>query len=112
METLEAAQLREHARSRSNLWARINLPMTMSVQLVDISLGGARFARELPCTPGVPIAFVLEVPGLGKVPITATVVWVDDSGTGVRFTGMAGERADALRQRLMAEGETLHAVAA
>jgi len=90
-------------RVPSNLWAHINLPMQMSVQLVDISLGGARLSRELPCTAGVPIAFGLELPGHGPVGIHARVAWVANGQTGIQFTNMLGTRADLLRAALTAE---------
>lgn len=101
--SLHAVHQRSSYRVPSNLWAHINLPMQMSVQLLDISLGGARLGRELPCTPGVPIALGLELPGHGPVGIRARVVWVDNGQSGIEFTDVLGERADILRATLLAE---------
>lgn len=100
-----SVQRRANFRVKTKLWARIHLPMKMTVQLVDLSLGGARFDRELPCTPGVPLAFAIEVPELGDVAVTGTVVWTDSEAgtTGVQFTEMVGERAKPLQEALLAE---------
>jgi hypothetical protein len=100
---VEAAQRRENYRIQTDWWVRINVPWQVTTQIMDISLSGARFVGELPCTPGVPIGFALEVPGAGDVPFTAEVVWITQGQTGVRFTDVPGKRAQILREALVAE---------
>ncbi len=102
-EGLIGAAKRRHHRIKTDWWVRINVPWEVSTQIVDISLSGARFKGELPCTPGVPIAFALEVPGIGDVPFTADVVWVRHGASGVQFTGVTGSRAKLLREALLEE---------
>ncbi len=102
-EELVGAARRRHHRIKTDWWVRVNVPWEVSTQVVDISLSGARFKGELPCTPGVPIAFALEVPGVGDVPFTADVVWVRHGASGVQFTGVTGSRAKMLREALLEE---------
>jgi c-di-GMP-binding flagellar brake protein YcgR len=102
-EVVANAQRRENYRIRTDWWVRVNVPWKLTTQLVDISLSGARFMGELPCTPGVPIGFALEVPGAGDVPFSAEVVWIGRGETGVRFTDVPGKRAQLLREALLAE---------
>ncbi len=100
---LEAAKLRENFRVQTDWWVRINVPWEVATQIMDISLSGARLLGELPCTPGVPIGFALEVPGVGDVPFTAEVVWIRSGESGVRFTDVPGKRAQILREALVDE---------
>jgi len=103
MVALQEAQRRENYRVPTDWWVRINVPWEVTTQLADISLSGARFHGELPCTPGVPIGFALEVPKVGDVPFTAEVVWIRRGQTGVRFTDVPGKRAQLLREALVDE---------
>jgi len=103
VQAIQDAQRRENYRVPTDWWVRLNIPMDLTTQIADISLSGARFIGELPCTPGVPIGFALEVPGVGDVPITADVVWVHKGHTGVRFTDVVGKRAQLLREALIDE---------
>jgi PilZ domain len=100
---LEAAKLRENYRVQTDWWVRINVPWEVATQVLDISLSGARLVGELPCTPGVPIGFALEVPGVGDVPFTAEVMWIRSGESGVRFTDVPGKRAQILREALIDE---------
>ncbi len=102
-ELAAAARLRKHHRIKTDWWVRINVPWEVSTQVIDISLGGAQLTGELPCTPGVPIGFALEVPGVGDVPFTAEVVWISKGASGIRFTGVTGSRAKLLREALLDE---------
>jgi PilZ domain len=100
-------QRRIHYRQDTDMFARINVPWEMTVQLVDISIAGARFDRQLPCTPGIPIQFVIEVPSMGDVPILGTVVWMHDGNCGVRFDMILGQKGKALEAELL-EQERKH----
>jgi hypothetical protein len=100
---LDAAKLRENFRVQTDWWVRINVPWEVATQVMDISLSGARLVGELPCTPGIPIGFALEVPGVGDVPFTADVVWIGNGESGVRFTDVPGKRAQILREALVDE---------
>ena len=100
-------QRRANYRIKADWWVRIHVPWEVATQLVDISLSGARFMGELPCTPGVPLSFVLEVPDIGDVPFDAEVVWVGSGASGVRFTGVNNQRSELLREALLAEERKL-----
>jgi hypothetical protein len=100
-------QRRIHYRQNTDMFARVHVPWEATVQLIDISIAGARFDRHLPCTPGVPIQFVIEVPKLGDVPIVGTVVWMKDGHCGVRFDTILGQKGKALEAELL-EQERKH----
>lgn len=102
-QAIQEAQRRENYRVQTDWWVRINVPWEVTTQIADISLSGARLIGELPCTPGVPIGFALEVPNVGDVPFTADVVWVRKDHTGLRFTDIPGKRAQLLREALVDE---------
>ena len=82
----------------------VDEPMELYCELVDISVLGLRFDRELPCTPGVEIAFRLEVPTYGATPkpeeleLFAEVVRVDDGFTGLRFLRLELDVTRAVRE--------------
>ena len=100
-------QRRVHYRQNTDMFARIHVPWEVTVQLVDISIAGARFDRQLPCSPDVPIQFVIEVPKLGDVPVVGTVVWMKDGHCGVRFDTILGQKGKALEAELL-EQERKH----
>jgi hypothetical protein len=77
----------------------VESPVQMFCELRDISVIGAAFDRELPCTPGIGIDFIFEVPTYGaslkpeSIKMHAEVVRVEDGVTGVRFSDLRGEEA-------------------
>jgi hypothetical protein len=82
----------------------VDEPMELYCELVDISVLGLRFDRELPCSPGVEVEFRLEVPTYGATPkpeeleLFAEVVRVDDGFTGLRFLRMEIDQTRAVRE--------------
>jgi hypothetical protein len=54
-------QRRDAFRVSMNLPVYVDEPMELYCELVDISVLGLRFDRELPCSPGVEVEFRLEV---------------------------------------------------
>jgi hypothetical protein len=87
-----------------NVPVYLDSPMQLFCELVDMSVLGARFDRELPCTPGIRIRFRIHIPAYGASPepeeleLTAEVVRVEYGDTGVRFVELDGEQARAVRR--------------
>jgi hypothetical protein len=100
-------QRRINYRQNTDMFARIHVPWEVTVQLVDISIAGARFDRQLPCSPDIPIQFVIEVAKLGDVPVVGTIVWMKDGHCGVRFDTILGQKGKALEAELL-EQERKH----
>jgi hypothetical protein len=98
------SQRREAFRVEMNLPVYVDEPMELYCELVDISVLGLRFDRELPCTPGVTIGFRLEVPTYGATPkpeeheLFAQVVRVEHGFTGLRFLRMETEQTKTVRE--------------
>ena len=97
-------QRREAFRVSMNLPVYVDEPMELYCELVDISVLGLRFDRELPCSPGVEVEFRLEVPTYGATPkpeeleLFAEVVRVEDGFTGLRFLRMEVDEVRAVRE--------------
>lgn len=97
-------QRREAFRVSMSLPVYVDEPMELYCELVDISVLGLRFDRELPCSPGVEIAFRLEVPTYGATrkpdehELFAEVVRVEDGYTGLRFLRLELAQARAVRE--------------
>lgn len=97
-------QRRDAFRISMNLPVYVDAPMEVYCELVDISVLGLRFDRELPCTPGVAIDFRLEIPTYGATPkpdeleLYARVVRVEDGFTGLRFMRLEIDQARAVRE--------------
>ncbi len=87
-----------------NLPVYVDEPLELYCELVDISVLGLRFDRELPCSPGIEVVFRLEVPTYGATPkpqeleLFAEVVRVDDGYTGLRFLRLAVDETRAVRE--------------
>jgi c-di-GMP-binding flagellar brake protein YcgR len=95
-------QRREAFRVGMHLSVHVESPMKMYCELVDISILGARFDRELPCTPGVKIRFLLEIPNYGvdkpeELELRGEVVRVNGGNTGLRFVELTIEQTRAVR---------------
>lgn len=98
----EGVQRRQAFRVPMRMAVRVDAPMQMYCELIDMSVNGARLDRELPCTPGVRIRFSLEVPGYGArkppdVELRAEVVRVEGGSTGVRFIELDHAQTRAVR---------------
>ncbi|HWD69365.1 MAG TPA: PilZ domain-containing protein [Solirubrobacteraceae bacterium] len=97
-------QRRDAFRVSMGLPVYVDEPMELYCELVDISVLGLRFDRELPCSPGVEIAFRVEVPTYGATPkpeeleLFAEVVRVDDGFTGLRFLRLELDATRAVRE--------------
>jgi hypothetical protein len=97
-------QRREAFRVSMNLPVYVDEPLELYCELVDISVLGLRFDRELPCSPGIEVVFRLEVPTYGATPkpqeleLFAEVVRVDDGYTGLRFLRLAVDETRAVRE--------------
>ena len=97
-------QRREAFRVQMSLPVYVDEPLELYCELVDISVLGLRFDRELPCSPGVQIAFRLEVPTYGATPkpeqheLFAAVVRVEDGYTGLRFLRLELDQTRAVRE--------------
>jgi hypothetical protein len=82
----------------------VDEPMELYCELVDISVLGLRFDRELPCTPGVTITFRLEIPTYGATPkpeeieLFAEVLRIDGGFTGLRFVRLELDQTRAVRE--------------
>ncbi len=87
-----------------NLPVYVDAPMETYCELVDVSLLGLRFDRELPCSPGVAIDFRLVIPTYGATPkpeeleLYAQVVRVEDGFTGLRFLHLEIDQTRAVRE--------------
>jgi hypothetical protein len=97
-------QRREAFRIRMNMPVHVDAPMQLYCELVDISVLGARFDRELPCTSGVKVTFRVVIPSYGatrdllELQLLAEVMRVDEGSTGVRFVEMTHGEARAVRE--------------
>ena len=97
-------QRREAFRVAMQLPVYVDGPMELYCELVDISVLGLRFDRELPCTPGITIEFRLEIPSYGatlkptELELFAEVVRVEDGFTGLRFLRMELDQTRAVRE--------------
>jgi hypothetical protein len=98
------SQRREAFRVSMTLPVYVDEPMELYCELVDISVLGLRFDRELPCSPGIQIAFRLEVPTYGATPrpeqheLFAEVVRVEDGYTGLRFLRLELDQTRTVRE--------------
>ena len=96
-------QRRDAFRIELNLPVYVDEPMELYCELVDVSVLGLRFDRELPCTPGIAIAFRLEIPTYGAKPkpdvieLFAEVVRIEHGYTGLRFLRLELEAGRAVR---------------
>lgn len=94
-------QRRAAHRVDTQLRARVEHPLhATTVQLVDLSLSGARLDRALQCAVGSVLSLVVELSG-GDVPLACEVVWIANDQTGVRFRQLSPVDAGALRDALM-----------
>lgn len=106
-------QRRDAFRVAMNLPVYVDDPMELYCELVDISVLGLRFDRELPCSPGIEIEFRLEVPTYGATPkpeehvLFAEVVRVHDGYTGLRFLRLEHEQTRAVRELVHAHQRRL-----
>lgn len=97
-------QRREAFRIGMSLPVYVDEPMERYCELVDISVLGLRLDRELPCTPGVTVHFRLVIPTYGATPkptemeLSAEVVRVEGSFTGLRFTRLEHHQTRAIRE--------------
>jgi hypothetical protein len=97
-------QRRNAFRISMNLPVYVDAPMELYCELVDISVLGLCFDRELPCSPGVAIDFRLEIPTYGatrkpeELELYAQVVRVDDGFTGLRFLRLEMDQTRAVRE--------------
>jgi hypothetical protein len=82
----------------------VDEPVELYCELVDISVLGLRFDRELPCPPGTTIIFRLEIPTYGATPkpdeleLFAEILRIDAGFTGLRFRRLAIEQMRAVRE--------------
>jgi hypothetical protein len=97
-------QRREAFRVGMNMPVYVDEPMELYCELVDISVLGLRFDRELPCTLGVMIEFRLEIPSYGATPrpeqldLLAEVLRLSAGFTGLRFPRLELEQMRAVRE--------------
>jgi hypothetical protein len=97
-------QRREAFRIGMSLPVYVDEPMELYCELVDISVLGLRFDRELPCSPGATVMFRLEIPSYGATPkpeqleLFAEVLRVDGGFTGLRFRRLEIEQMRAVRE--------------
>lgn len=82
----------------------VDEPMELYCELVDISVLGLRFDRELPCPPGMTIEFRLEIPSYGATPkpeqleLFAEVLRIGRGFTGLRFPRLELDQTRAVRE--------------
>ncbi len=85
------AQRRKAFRVDMRMPAYIVSPFELYCEVQDISVLGVRFDREFPCTPGIVVDIVIEVPNFGasleleKIELDATVVRTAEGMTAVEF---------------------------
>jgi hypothetical protein len=96
-------QHRQAFRVRMHLPVHVESPMHTYCETLDMSVLGARFDRDLPCTPGVEIGFTLEIPNYGvdrprELQLQAEVVRVREGDTGVRFVDLTPDQNRAVRE--------------
>jgi hypothetical protein len=97
-------QRREAFRIGMQLPVFVDEPIELYCELVDVSVLGLRFDRELPCPPGTTIIFRLEIPSYGATPkpeqleLFAEVLRVDGGFTGLRFRRLEIEQMRAVRE--------------
>jgi PilZ domain len=103
-ERRSGGQRREAFRIGMRLPVYVDEPMELYCELVDISVLGLRFDRELPCTPAVTIVFRLEIPTYGATPkpeqieLFAEVLRIDGGFTGLRFVRLELDQTRAVRE--------------
>jgi hypothetical protein len=100
---LAKIQRRDRHRVRTQLWARIEFPVSMDVQLLDLSLSGARLDRDFAYPAGTQVHLVVETHKHGELPINSEIVWVRGGETGLRFSKVSERQAAFLRDALMKE---------
>jgi PilZ domain len=106
-------QRRDAFRILMKMPVHIDSPMQLYCELIDMSVLGARFDRELPCTPGVKIRFRLVIPSYGATPdpleleLRAEVMRVDDHNTGIRFIELTTGEARAVRELVQGQQRRL-----
>jgi hypothetical protein len=100
---LAKIQRRDRHRVRTQLWARIEFPVSMDVQLLDLSLSGARLDRDFAYPAGTQVHLVVETHKHGELPINSEIVWVRGGETGLRFSKVSERQAAFLREALMKE---------
>lgn len=97
-------QRREAFRIGMSMPVYVDDPMQCYCELVDISVLGLRFDRELPCTPGVQIGFRLVIPSYGatrrprELELCAEVVRIEGGFTGLRFVDLELDQTRAVRE--------------
>ena len=112
----ENPQRRQAYRVNMRLPVHVDDPVKLFCEVVDISVLGVRFDRELPCTPGVTIEFRLEVPMYGavakpdEIELQAQVVRVDTYCTGLRFVNLDADADRAVRDLVNAQQRRMLAV--
>jgi len=99
----ENQQRRQAYRVNMRLPVHIDDPVQLFCEVVDISVLGVRFDRELPCTPGVTIDFRVEVPMYGaakpeEIELQAEVVRLALYCTGLRFVNLDPDADRAVKQ--------------
>ena len=103
-ERRSGGQRREAFRVGMSLPVYVDEPMELYCELVDISVLGLRFDRELPCPPGMTIAFRLEIPSYGATPkpeqleLFAEVLRIERGFTGLRFLRLELDQTRAVRE--------------
>ena len=106
-------QRRDVFRISMNMPVHVDAPMQLYCELLDISVLGARFDRELPCTPGVKVSFRLVIPSYGatrdllELDLRGEVMRVADRNTGIRFIEMKQGEARAVRDMVQAQQRRL-----
>ncbi len=99
----ESQQRRQAYRVNMRLPVHVDDPVQLFCEVVDISVLGVRFDRELPCTPGVTVDFRLEVPMYGaskpeEIELQAEVVRLALYCTGLRFVNLEPDADRAVKQ--------------
>jgi c-di-GMP-binding flagellar brake protein YcgR len=100
---VELEQRRAAFRVELTLPVWVEYPVERDCQLVDISVLGARFNAELPCSPGSTSEFLLVTEEYGTVPIAGEVVRVSDGETAVKFIRLEHDAERAVTQMVNAE---------
>ncbi len=94
-------QRRAAHRVDTQLWARVEHPLHATrVQVVDLSLSGARLGQALQCGVGSVLSLVVEL-GNGDLPLACEVMWIANDQTGVQFRQLSQVDSGALRDALM-----------
>jgi hypothetical protein len=111
----ENQQRRNAYRVNMRLPVHTDDPVQLFCEVVDISVLGVRFDRELPCTPGVTVDFRVEVPMYGaakpdEIELQAEVVRLALYCTGLRFVNLEPEAEKAVRELVNAQQRRVLAV--